>query len=177
MSTRIYPTNNCEFYTENVVSFPNKASPHRLRRNQLKNPVRVFRAIENPNCQSYICSWGNGQIFNRNTNLNIDQLHCRIGRIRQNFNYPTAGRRGLWKFNRVGPCKMFQMPLSHWNIQPFIDDFRRKLSNSRATSENESQVQDDNQRVARSSRLWKMMKWFRNKTQNCRMEKVKWKYW
>lgn len=144
MSTRFYPKNSCDFYTESVVINPSKTAPqHRIRKNPIKNPVAVFRVIENPDQESYICSWGNGEIFFRNTNLNIDQVnYSEHSRIRRGFKFPIAGHPSLWKFNKVNPCKMFRMPQSHWSISPFLDEFRSKLSNSRAVNENESQVQE-----------------------------------
>lgn len=148
MSSRTYPQPSCDFYIEKYV--PIEQIPrhhHRLRRNQSRNPVGLFRDIENPERESSICSWGNTEVFNRTTNWSLSQSNYIGGsRVRPSFHFPVPGRRGWWKFNQVGPCKMFRMPLSDWTIQPFLDDFRVRLSKSlvHQVEKKQSQVQEDN---------------------------------
>lgn len=121
--SRYYPSEDCDLYVErlsdNYHSTEIDPKLHILRRNQFKNKVCWFRDQDHEDVnRSVICSWGiDGNFFNNSGFTNDKFINTRI---RKNSKLPVAGRRGLWKITRVGPCGMQNLPAHAWKINNWL---------------------------------------------------------
>lgn len=120
---RYHPNNDSDFYVERLIDKYHHQQPrpenHVLRRNPLKNPVRLFRDKDSsdPN-RSFICSWGSGENFKATTGWD-----CRSfvkSRIRSKACIPEASGVRMWKISRTGPCGHGKLPLHRWNIDEWL---------------------------------------------------------
>lgn len=116
---RFYPNNDCDFYAERLIDSYHNEKRHVLRSNPLKNPVRWFHDQDDPDPnRSFICSWGIKEDFKTNTGWKCDKFIAT--RIRSIAPIPTAGRPGLWRITRVGPCGFGKLPPHTWSLEAWL---------------------------------------------------------
>jgi hypothetical protein len=112
---RFFPKKDCDFYVEQG-RHPESRGNHILRKTSLDNPVKVFRDQDHPDPhRSVIALWG------IEGNFNVETCHhCKKfsrSRIRKTVSkLPIAGRSGLWKITRIGPCGYGKLSLHTWKL-------------------------------------------------------------
>lgn len=133
---RFHPTNDCDFYTERVIGKHHRESPenHILREIPFENSCKIFRVQDHSDPhRSVICSWGIGENFKKNTGLKCEKFIK--SRIRKNASLPIAGRRGLWKITRIGPCGFAKLPLHTWRLEGCLcPESKTPVENSKSSS-------------------------------------------
>lgn len=117
---RFYSANDCDFYAERLIDNHHDEKRHVLRPNPLLNSVRWFRDQDDPDPnRSFICSWGIEDDFKSNTGWKSEEFIKT--RIRKNIFLPTAGRSGLWRITRVGPCGFGKLQPHTWSLEHWLN--------------------------------------------------------
>lgn len=98
---RFYSSRDTDFYAEQLIDKHCKETPekvnHILRRNPLRN-IFWFRDQDNANPNhSFICSWGNNEIYQENTGYNSKDYYEH--RFRRKPMQPL-GALVLWRITR-----------------------------------------------------------------------------
>lgn len=136
---RYYPNRDCGFYVERLYDNYHSETPHILRKNPLKNSVCWFRDQDHqdPN-RSFICSWGIGDDFKKNTGLNCEKFYKT--RIRKSSKIPAAGQIALWRITRDGPCGFGKLPLHTWSFADWLEEssFRESKAPGKEISKSRS---------------------------------------
>ena len=127
------------FYAERLFDNFHDEKRHVLRKTPLKNPVRWFhdQDYQDKN-RSFICSWGIGYEFKKNTGLKSEKYIKT--RIRKNSKIPVAGQPALWRITRDDPCGFGKLPYHTWNLEEWLNQssFRKSKTASKQNSKSRS---------------------------------------